>query len=122
MFLQIDDSMTVEEVQDRFSECFPSLKLAFYSKGHKKFQASDNRYLLKEKMRIGAIRKSHYNGVLEIKSWYTTARVEEDLKTFFGLQAQIFRWDEKVGWIQTTLSDNFTLQQQGQMPFDLKGH
>jgi len=44
---------------------------------------------------IRDIRKNYYNGALEIKSWYTTARVEKDLKDIFGLNAQIFRWDEK---------------------------
>lgn len=113
MFLQIYDSMTVEEVQDRFTECFPFLKIEFYSKPHKKFEASDKTYLYHKKMLIGDIRKKHIDGSLEIKSWFTTARVEKELKDIYGLNAQIFRWDRN-SWIQTSLSDEFTLQQQSQ--------
>jgi hypothetical protein len=79
MFLQINDSMSLEEVQDRFNECFPFLKIAFYSKGHKKFQASDKKYLYEGNCRIGDIRKNHYSGALEIKSWHSTAKVEMEL-------------------------------------------
>jgi len=42
MFLQIHDSMTIGEVQDRFNECFLFLKIAFYLKAHKRLQTSDN--------------------------------------------------------------------------------
>jgi hypothetical protein len=115
MFLKIDDQMTIGEVQDRFQECFPFLRIAFYSKGHKKFAISDKRYQHDGKMRIANVRKNHYNGVLEIKSWQTTARIEKELKDDFGLHAQIFRQDGKNGWVQTSLSDDFTLQQQGEI-------
>lgn len=115
MFLKIDDHMTIEEVQDRFQECFPFLRIAFYSKAHKKFGISDKRYLYDGKMRLADVRKNHYNGVLEIKSWQTTARIENELKDVFGLNAQIFRQDGKNGWIQTSLSDDFTLHQQGEI-------
>ena len=115
MFLKIDDHMTLEEVQERFQECFPFLRIAFYSKGHKKFGISDKRYLYDGKIRLADVRKNHYSGVLEIKSWHTTARIEKELKDVFGLNAQIFRQDGKNGWIQTSLSDDFTLQQQGEI-------
>jgi hypothetical protein len=114
MFLQINDSMSLQEVEDRFNECFPFLKIAFYSKGHKKFQASDKKYLYEGNWRVGDIRKSHYSGALEIKSWHSTAKVEKELEAVFGLHAQIFRWDEKKGWVQTSQGDDFTLQQQSQ--------
>lgn len=118
MILQVDDTMTVEEIQDRFNECFPFLKIEFYSKAHKKFQPSDKRFLVSKKMRISDIRKSHYNGVLEIKSWQTIAKVEKELKDVFGLNAQIFRHDAVSGWVQTSLSDELTLSQQSQFATD----
>lgn len=108
--------MTVEEVQDRFSDCFPMLKIAFYFQTHKRFDASDNRYLINEKMRIGNIRHEHYNGVIEIKSWHTAAKVEKKLKEIFGLNGQVFRWDPYCNsWVQTSCSDDLTLQQQSEL-------
>jgi hypothetical protein len=113
MILQIFDSLTIEEVQERFNECFPYLKLAFYSKPHKIFQPSDDGDEYISKIRLSDIRKNHDNGVLEIKSWYKTARVEADLKEYFDLNAQVLRLDLKSNsWVQTYLSDNLTLKEQ----------
>ena len=118
MYLHINDSMTVEDVQERFNECFPFLKIAFYAKAHKEFQTCKKQDLYPGVNFIGDIRKKHYNNALEIKSWYKTSRVEKDLKEKYGLNAQIFRWDKTNGWIQTSLSDELTLDQQSKFAND----
>lgn len=113
VFLQIDDTMTVGEVQDRFNECFPFLTLRFYSKPHQLHEGSDKRYQYFDDMRLEDIRHRHVNGVLEIKSWDTTASIEKKMKEQFGLNIQVFRYDCIGCWIQTTLSDSLTLKQLG---------
>ena len=115
MFLQIDDTMTIGEVQDRFAECFPLLKIEFYAKAHKTFEASDGRDVYPSAARLSDIRKNHYAGVLEIKSWYTVAKVEKQLKDIFGLNAQIFRSSPDGKWVQTSLSDHLTLQEESEL-------
>lgn len=114
MLLQIDDTMTIDEVQDRFQECFPYLQIRFYSKPHESGQASEKKDLYAPDFRIGHIRRKHRNGELEIKSWDTTASIEQKMKDQFGLNIQIFRYDSIGCWIQTTLSDTLTLKQLGQ--------
>jgi hypothetical protein len=115
MFLHIDDTMTIEEVQDRFQECFPLLKLEFFSEGHKRFAASDKRFQYRGNRRLGQIRSNHYKGVLEIKSWYTVAKVEKQLKDLFGLYAQVFRSAPDGRWVQTSFSDDLTLKDQNDL-------
>lgn len=115
MFLQINDEMLVEEVQDRFSECFPLLKIEFYSIPHKRFEPTDKRYAFSGKKRVGNIRKNHSNGVMEIKSWHTVAKVEKGLKDLFGLHGQIFRSSPEGIWVQTAESDSLTLQEQNEL-------
>jgi hypothetical protein len=56
--------------------------------------------------------------VLEIKSWDTTASVEQKIKDIFGLNVQIFRYDALGCWIQTTLSDALTLNQLSRFAYD----
>ena len=118
MLLVVDDSMTVGELEDRFSECFPYLKIHFYSKAHKRFEPTDTRFQYQATMRVGDIRKDFYNKVLEIKSWFTVAKVEHDLKELCGLNAQVFRQLHTGETVQTTLSDNLTLQEQSSFAFD----
>ena len=115
MFLHIVDSMTIEEVQDRFNECFPFLTIEFFSVPHKRFQSTDNRYRYGPKEMIGNIRTNHTKGALEIKSWFTVARVEKELWDNYGLHAQIYRLSPDGEAVQTSASDEFTLQEQSQM-------
>ena len=113
MFLQVEDNMTIDELQDRFAQCFPQLRIEFYSKPHKRFAPSDRRYQLNKSDRIGNIRQNHNKGSLEIKSWQTVAKVEKELKDVYGLNAQIFRYDDGKP-VQTTLSDELTLREQSE--------
>lgn len=120
MFLLIADTMNLEELQERFQECFPYLRIAFYSSKHKRFEPSENDFLLDGKQLVGDVRSVHENGALEIKSWFTVARVEGDLKKKFGLHAQIFRSNKKGECIQTSLSDSLTLEEQSRFAYDYR--
>lgn len=115
MFLHIVDSMTVEEVQDRFNECFPFLTIEFFSVPHKRFQSTDVQFRFDPKEQIGDIRTNHTKGAMEIKSWFTVARVEKELWEKYGLHAQIYRLSPDGEAVQTTTSDEFTLHEQSQM-------
>lgn len=112
MFLHISDTMTIEEVQDRFRECFPSLDIVFYSNPYKKGKSFDKNEEIHPNERIAYVRDNHYNGVLEIKSWYAVAKVEQDLKELFGLNAHIIRRDGDDRLLPVTLRDDYTLADQ----------
>ena len=114
MYLQIHDLLTVGEIEERFNECFPFLNIAFYSKPHNRFEGSGKEFRHQSYVRIGDIRRKHLNQAYEIKSWFTVSKIERELKEFYGLNAQIFRYDLAGHAIQTTLSDDLTLQQQKQ--------
>lgn len=120
MFLHIHDQLTLNEVQERFAECFPSLKLEFYSESHKRFEPTDKAYQLNNRLRMGDVRRNHQNGSLEIKSWYTVARVERELREGYGLNAQVFRCNRSGDWVQTSLSDSLTLAEQSALGFNEK--
>jgi hypothetical protein len=114
MKLAIDDNKTILELQNAFSKCFPLLKIEFYKKAHRWEQASSIEHLISVDKKIGEIRKKHHPGTLEIKRCYETGRVEQDFKKLFDLNVQIFR-NENNGWIQSSSTDKFTLEQQSEM-------
>lgn len=114
MILHINDNKRIEDLQDRFNECFPYLKLEFYTTPHKWLQQCEKSNLIDSAEFVGDVRKKHCSGLLEIKSWFKTGRVEQDLKELFGLNVQIFRL-HKTGWIQTSYSDDLTLKQQSEI-------
>jgi hypothetical protein len=115
MFLHIEDNMTIGDVQERFSECFPQLTIAFYSIPHRSFALSDERYRLPATKKIGSVRRRHNKGALEIKSWYSVAKVERELRDLYDLHAQILRQGANGETVQTTLSDSLTLGEQSQL-------
>lgn len=114
MLLHINDNKTIEDLQDRFNQCFPYLKLEFYNTPHRWLQQCEKSNLIDSSASVGAVRKKHFSGLLEIKSWYKTGRVEQDLRELFGLNVQIFRM-HKNGWMQTSYSDDLTLKQQSEI-------
>ena len=119
MLIEIDDSKKVCDIQDRFSLCFPYLKIEFYHTPHRWEQSSSAGNRIEPSTFIGEIRKNHHPGILEIKSWYKTGEVEEMFKKLFGLNAQIFRL-EHGHWKQSTWSDKLTLKTQTEMAMERK--
>ena len=114
MLITIDDSKTIGDIQDRFSLCFPSLKMEFYDTSHKWNESSSREHFVDAATLIKDIRKTHQPGVLEIKSWFKTGDIEQILRKQFGLNVQILRLEEGK-WKQSTKSDPFTLAMQSEI-------
>jgi hypothetical protein len=110
MLLYIDDNKTVGDLQEKFNECFPYLKIEFYNMMHKWGKSSFKDNKIDPVSRVGSIRKNHNSGTLEIKSWYKTGKVEQDLRHDYGLYVQIF-FLQNNEWIQSVSSDDVTLAQ-----------
>lgn len=114
MLLYISDTKTVEDLQDRFSKCFPYLKLKFYKEADHHLKECDKSNLIKPDRFIGDIRTKSRSGILDIKSWDKTSKVKQELKELFGLNVQIFRIYHDQ-WIPATYSDELTLRQQTEL-------
>jgi hypothetical protein len=114
MILAINDNTTLSDLQEKFNECFPHLKIEFYSDAHHWKELSPQTDQVNPEKRVGEVSKKHEHGTLEIKSWHQTGRVEQDFKKHFGLHVQIFRY-ENGKWIQSAGSDTLTLTQQSEL-------
>jgi hypothetical protein len=108
MLLAINDNKTVGDLQDKFNDCYPFLKIEFYNtvgKWHGRSQPYD---VLDSHERISDLRKQHISGVLEIKSWFKPAQVEHDFQQFFGLSVHVF-FLKNDKWIHASADDDATL-------------
>ena len=116
MHIEMNDNTSMREIQEVFSEFYPCLKIEFYRKRHKKYEASEETDLIDvdPSTTIGDVKQTHVSGVLEIRPLYKVADVEKEFQQRFGLSVQIFR-KEKDGWEQTTGMDNFTLKELNEM-------
>lgn len=108
MILFIDDMKTIGELQDKFNECFPYLQLRFLDQ-----HATKTHPDLHPSTLIEEIRSGHKQGTLELKSWYTIARVEHDFKSLFGLNVQVLR-REKNHWVMADEKERLSLHDQSE--------
>src|SRR5689334_11542841 len=114
MILQIHDNLLIADLQEKFSQCFPSLSIEFYNKPHRAGIPTSDKYLIDASKKVGDIRRNRKEGPLEIKSWFTVAQVEKAFHEKYGLNVQIFR-KEKTGSVQTSKTDKYTLMEQRDM-------
>jgi hypothetical protein len=84
MILMIDDSLTVDDIQDRFNTCFPDLKIEFFAGN-----ITRGVHRIAPDTRLGVFRNNHLRGALEIKSWETVRKVEIEFRNSFGLKVHI---------------------------------
>lgn len=109
MILEVSNTKTILEVQNKFSTNYPFLKIEFYDKSSNlaEHQVNGNK-------KIGEINKRHKTGTIEIHPWYKTGDIEQAFKKQYGLTVQIFRLVGE-GWIETTGTDELTLEEQNEI-------
>ena len=110
MLIQITPTRLVQEIQQEFSRMFPFLKLEFFVDRHSKAYLSAEDIAPGTK-RIGDIQRSVTDGPLDVNASMKVNDLEETLFKQFNLAAQVFRKSGKI-WLETTMTDNWTLQQQ----------
>lgn len=108
MLLEIDESKTVGDLQERFMECFPGLSLAFYTHAHSWHHPSPPQTEVSPETSISEISKKHLPGILEILSSDKAGEVEVKLKKQFGLFVQVL-YQKNGQWIETGNDDDKTL-------------
>ena len=109
MHIEINDKTSLREVQEIFSTFYPYLKLEFYDKPHKKYEASELKNHIDPDVHLGDLEKTPVSGVLEILPLTRVAHLENEFQRRFGLSVQVLR-KEKTGWEQTTGADDFSLK------------
>jgi hypothetical protein len=112
MHLVISKDKTIQEVQHDFNEHFPFLKLEFY-----KLEAEDPVRTAKKHLPHSITLRSAglklEGGVLDIPNEMKVNELERLFFTKFGLDVQVSR-KSGVLWLETTMTDNWTLQKQNE--------
>jgi len=117
MKLLINESSLAEDVKKIFTACYPFLKIEFYKKPLTNFlykkEAIKNMPLMQQANKISKT-------VINIEKNKTVAELENDF-SLIGLKAEIFRRSGNV-WVETSLTSNWTLQQQNAEAEELNRH
>jgi hypothetical protein len=118
MELLITDNTTIKTIQDEFNKQFPFLKLEFFSKPHKKGEASAKELIRNNDKTLGECRKKKSDGALKIYAKQKVSELEQLFQDHFGLSVQVFRKSGRV-WLETTSTDDWTLMKQNDEAIEL---
>ena len=111
--IKISDNKTIGEVQAEFKEHFPFLKIEFYSGEHSEGQGTLDALKINVNKTIGEVRNKHTSGELSIHGNQKVSTLESNFHDMFGLNVQVFRRSANL-WLQTTVTDDWTLSQQNE--------
>ncbi len=111
MLLKITPNRLISEIQKEFNKAFPFLKLEFFK--NKSFSRSDfsAKQLIPATRKISDSHTTNTDGDIEIKEEMKVNELEKIFKEQFCLAVQVFRKSGTV-WLETTMTDNWTLLQQ----------
>ncbi|MEP6464900.1 MAG: hypothetical protein ABJB05_01285 [Parafilimonas sp.] len=117
MKLFIEKETLAEDVKRIFTTCYPFLKIELYKK-----QFADNNATVKKEP-VTSLNKLIYTKdktVIDISYNVTVAELENQFAVI-GLVAEVFRKSGNV-WVETSLTDNWTLQQQDEEAKEISKH
>lgn len=121
MHLHITPNRLISEVQKEFNRLFPFLKIEFFSS--KSFTKGDYsaKHLLPQNRRVGDGQAFTKGGNIEITEEMRVNELERLFKDQFSLAVQVFRKSGNL-WLETTMTDNWTLQQQNNHGKEISTH
>jgi hypothetical protein len=111
--IKIDIENTTESVNAQFNAVYPFLRIGFFKEPHAFGKSNGKNKVINDSMKIGQIKRSIQSGIIEINGNTTVWELENSFQKHFGLNVQVFRKSGNI-WLETTATDNWTLQQQNE--------
>ncbi|MEK7224207.1 MAG: hypothetical protein AAB221_00805 [Bacteroidota bacterium] len=111
MVLHIAPYRLISDIQKDFNKVFPFLKLEFFNPRQVARAGFTARQILPNTKKIGDSQLAITDGQIEIAENMKVKDLEKLLKDQFSLAVQVFRKSGNL-WLETTMTDNWTLLQQ----------
>ncbi|MBS1600870.1 MAG: hypothetical protein JST75_21800 [Bacteroidetes bacterium] len=107
----INSCCTVKEIQDRFTDIFPFLRINFLTPVSVDRKSTWQNSIFSPDSKMGDINKNLIDGEFEISDMMSVSDFENKLKSQFGLNVQVYR---KCGnlWLEPTMTNSYTLKAQ----------
>lgn len=120
MILKLNKFAKLKEIQDDFARAFPYLKIEFFRHPHNVYEASPKKDIRQPGNAMIATRKN-VDAELLVEGSMTVAQLEQAFFAATGLNVQVFRKSGTV-WIETSLTDDWTLEHQNKEGELLSAH
>lgn len=109
--LHISHNRSISEVQQDFNRQYPFLKIEFYQSNGSSTGSSKRKHLT-DSLPIAKAGLTR-SGNIQLDDLMTVGQLETIFRTEFGLSAQVSR-KSGVLWLETTMTDGWTLRQQNE--------
>lgn len=111
MYLHIAPNLLISDIQKEFNALFPFLKIEFFN-NKSLFRADySSKQIIPSTRKIVDSQSAFLDGGIEIDQEMKVSALEQLFRTRFNLAVQVFRKSGTL-WLETTMTDNWTLQQQ----------
>jgi hypothetical protein len=111
MQLTIAPNRKIGDIQKDFNQMFPFLKIEFFNNRSLSASKFAAKQLIPASKTIGDTQRAIADGTLEIDENMKVHDLEKLFHDQFSLAVQVFRKSGPV-WLETTMTDNWTLSQQ----------
>ena len=109
--MKLAKNRAISDVRQEFNNAYPFLRIDFYKNVQNRSAAGLKQKLNKSTTLVNAgIRRE---GEIEISETMTVKQLEQYFFDQFGLSVQVSRKSGNI-WLETTISDNWTLKQQNE--------
>jgi hypothetical protein len=112
--MQITKETHLFNIQLRFQEKFPLLKIEFFKSVHEKLQLSPLSDEVMTDLTVGEFNPELKEGEFLLDESETTGDFENRMEQSFGLHVQVYR-KSGINWLQTSNTDLWTLGKQESM-------
>jgi hypothetical protein len=109
MVMKLAKNKAIGELGNEFSSVYPFLRIEFYKDVQGRLGSKIRQKLVKSSSLANA--GIRHEGEIEIEETMTVGQLEESFRKLFGLSVQVSR-KSGIIWLETTMSDNWTLKQQ----------
>ncbi len=113
MKIEIGSETSMKDVQEKFTEVYPYLKVDFYRRQHAEQELSAKKDMISSDKLFSQVGKSLIPKSIDISRHRTVAELENAIYEKFDIAMQVSRKSGDI-WIQTSTTDHRTLEMQNQ--------
>ncbi len=103
----------ISNIQSQFNKYFPFLKIEFFRQAPVSGLGNSKNKMIIDDLKMEQINGFNNEAKIKLNDSTVVSSLENNFETECGLFIQIFRKSGKV-WLETTATDNWTLQQQNE--------
>jgi hypothetical protein len=110
------NNKTIGQIQQEFNVAFPYLRIQFFKESHQENEGSRPDLMIKNTTQLISVHSADQD--LEISGDMKVSELENLFKSKYKLNIQVFRKSGNA-WLETTVTDAWTLDKQNQEGIEL---